>query len=94
MESSSSSFTFSVDTLQLNKMSLKDDQSLIQYRNLRFDEIPQVLELCRQEGRHMGQQAECQSWFQFDSKGFFVALNSKGLCFFFFVSFITLTLII
>lgn len=56
----------------------------IEYRNLHLSEIPQVLELCRQEGRHMGQEAELRTWYHFDSKGFFVAINQQGDYFFLF----------
>lgn len=52
--------------------------SSIQFRNLKPEEIPRVLELCRKEGRHMGQEAEVRTWFEIDPSGFFVAVNSEG----------------
>jgi hypothetical protein len=52
--------------------------SSIEFRNLHISEIPQVLDLCRQEGRHMGQAAELRTWYQFDPSGFFVAVNCQG----------------
>lgn len=44
-------------------------------RKLRENEIPQVLELCKSEGRQMGLTHELISWFRFDPDGFYVAVH-------------------
>lgn len=55
-------------------------------RLLRREEIPRLLELCKAEGRHMGQTEEVESWLQVDPFGFFIAVNDNGK--FVFVQFI------
>ncbi|XP_075678849.1 uncharacterized protein LOC113798842 [Dermatophagoides pteronyssinus] len=46
-------------------------------RHLKRQEIEQLLQLCKAEGRHMGTVAEIESWMQIDPNGFFVAVNEK-----------------
>lgn len=48
-------------------------------RHLKRQEIEQLLQLCKAEGRHMGTVAEIESWMQIDPNGFFVAVNEKGM---------------
>ncbi|XP_054168181.1 uncharacterized protein LOC128965499 [Oppia nitens] len=48
-------------------------------RHLRRHEIPQLLQICHKEGRHMGTTEEVESWLQFDPKGFFVAVDDDGV---------------
>lgn len=48
-------------------------------RLLHKEEIPRLLELCKAEGRHMGQIEEVESWLQVDPYGFFIAVADDGM---------------
>ena len=47
-------------------------------RKMRVYEIPQVLELCKREGRQMGLDHELVSWFRFDPDGFYVSVHPNS----------------
>ncbi|XP_067123389.1 uncharacterized N-acetyltransferase YitH-like [Centruroides vittatus] len=47
-------------------------------RNLRPEEIPLLLDLAKAEGRHMGLEAEIETWLEVDPECFFVACSDSG----------------
>jgi hypothetical protein len=48
-------------------------------RLLRRNEIEQLLQICKAEGRHMGTVEEVESWLQVDPFGFFIAVDEDGM---------------